>query len=593
MPCLYLFEALPRRSTRILAFSMKSLQSLFSCLLIILSLFCFRIYYSDFGPAKRHLNITCWDAFGYYSYLPEIFIYDDLKSWNWAKEIDQKYAVTGGDGLPVQQLENGNKVCKYLGGVALIQSPFFATAHLIAAATNQPADGFSPIYEYCLAFGAILWLGLGIFVLRKTLLRFFSDRVTAITLLALCLGSNLIQYAAIDNGLSHVWIFPLYAFLVEATIRWHNKPKRRSAFLIGWIIGLATICRPTEAVALFIPLFWCMQSREAAKKWALVKMHRPYLLFAFLGGVIGILPQLIYWKIVTGTFVYDVGSKWFFLNPWFRVLVGWEKGWFIYTPITIFFVLGMLFMKGRPFQKSVLAFCAVTIWIVIAWEDWHYGASFSTRALVQSYPVFALPLAALVNRVEEKKWKILFYALCVYLIAVNIFQHVQYISGIIHYDDMNRKYYSHIYLNAHPDALDMSLLDTDEFIDDENGYQHHSFIEKGPIAVKFSAGENVVLADTVLSKNSSSKEQWIKTELQLDAPNSLWKSYLNVELKSADSTIERSIRLYNPVGEKTGAYAFYMRVPEGFSNVELKVMIKSDFAFEGVARKVTVVWLEK
>jgi hypothetical protein len=78
---------------------------------------------------------------------------------------------------------------------------------------------------------------------------------------------------------------------------------------------------------------------------------------------------LLYWKYASGHFIFDVGSKWYFLNPWFRVLFGFEKGWFVYTPITIFFVAGWWFMRNQPFKRSVVVFCTLNLWIIMAWSD--------------------------------------------------------------------------------------------------------------------------------------------------------------------------------------------------------------------------------
>ncbi len=128
-------------------------------------------------------------------------------------------------------------------------------------------------------------------------------------------------------------------------------------------------------------------------------------------------------------------------------------------------------MKGKPFRKAALIFCLLNIWIIIAWDDWQYGGSYSTRALVQSYPVFALPLASLIDRINQLKWRYLFYPVAIYLLGVNIFQTTQYNQEILHYHDMNRHYYGRIYLNAHPTPADMSLLDTKEFLYDESGYK--------------------------------------------------------------------------------------------------------------------------
>jgi hypothetical protein len=97
-----------------------------------------------------------------------------------------------------------------------------------------------------------------------------------------------------------------------------------------------------------------------------------------------------------------MGSKWYFLFPFFRVLFGFENGWFVYTPITILFVLGFFFIKEYPFRKAVIAFCLLNIWIIISWSDWKYRGTYSTRALVQSYPVFAFPLTAIITKILSK-----------------------------------------------------------------------------------------------------------------------------------------------------------------------------------------------
>src|SRR5205823_3004756 len=137
----------------------------------------------------------------------------------------------------------------------------------------------------------------------------------AVTLIMVCLATNFLQYAAVDNAQSHVYIFLLYVLVLFITLKWHQQPKVSWALLTGYLIGLATMSRPTEAIMLFIPLFWNTQTKEAAKeKWQLVKQNKLHILLAATGGFLGILPQIIYWKYVTGSFLYDVGSKWVFLN---------------------------------------------------------------------------------------------------------------------------------------------------------------------------------------------------------------------------------------------------------------------------------------
>jgi len=273
------------------------------------------------------------------------------------------------------------------------------------------------------------------------------------------LATNAIQYISVDNAQTHGYLFALYVLVLWATIQWHDRPRWTWAAVLGGTIGLATFCRPTEAVMLFLPLLWNTHTSEAAKaKWAAFRAHRTHIVVAVLAAFVAFLPQLIYWKIVTGSWVYDVGSKWDFINPHWRVLVGGEKGWFIYTPITLFFVAGLFYMKGQPWRKSVLTYFLLNTWIIIAWSDWHYGGTYSTRALVQSYPVLALPFAALVERLLNTRWKWPAMALFAYLLCVNFFQIKQYNNTVIHYDRMNFAAYRAVYLDADPTAEDRALL---------------------------------------------------------------------------------------------------------------------------------------
>ncbi|MES2704440.1 MAG: hypothetical protein V4649_17510 [Bacteroidota bacterium] len=571
---------------------MKNLFSLFACVLIALVMVQYRVSNSDMG-GKPPLKITVWDAFGYYMYLPATLIYDDYKQLKWLDTIDKRYAVTGGNGWQAERLEHSNYVFKYLGGVALMQIPFFVAGHLVAKQLNYPQDGFSPPYQYALGFGAMLYCLLGLLVLRRVLLYYFPDKVVGVTLLLVALATNMMQYTAIDNGQSHVYIFLLYALVLYATIRWHQRPSAGWALLIGYIIGLATMSRPTEAIMLFIPLLWNTHTTGDAKaKWAMVRAGGVSIAAAAIGGVLGILPQLLYWKSATGSFLYDVGSKWDFLNPHFRVLFGWEKGWFIYTPVTLLFIAGMFLMKGAPYRKSVLWFCLLNIYIIIAWHDWRYGGSYSTRALVQSYPVFALPLAALVEKVERSKWRVAFYALGLYLVGVNLFQLVQYNETILHYNDMNRRYYGRIYLNAHPSPVDMSVLDSAEVLKDVA--RHSATLVAGYDSsrrVSFPANGELVVGEAHLPAGYA----WLKIEAVIKAPGHLWLSYLNATVSNAAEHINSRVRLFSPISVDSAAnkYAFFMELPAQFRGGDLRVYLTSPGDFVGDVQQLRVKHLIK
>jgi hypothetical protein len=580
---------------------MKKRYSLFVCCLVSIILLTERLNYSNLRSEKP-LVVTTWDALGYYMYLPAVFIYNDVKELKWFPEIDKKYNVSGGWVYQANKCKNGNYVFKYLGGVSIMQFPFFLLGHGIAKIGHYEQDGFSPPYQYSIAFAVVFYCMLAIFLLRKILLLYFSDLITAITLLLLLLASNFIQYVSVDGAMSHGYIFGLYVLILYVTIKWHQQPKVLWALLGGSIIGLATISRPTEAIMIFIPLLWNTYTKESSKiKWDLVKNNKKQFVYFLLFGFIAVLPQLVYWKITTGTFVFDVGSKWEFLTPHFQVLFGWEKGWFIYTPVAVLFIAGLFFIKQFPFRKSVITFCLLNIYIIIAWHDWRYGASYSCRALVQSYPVFAFPLAALIEKINFQKWRSLFYITGLYLIAVNLFQIKQYNTTVLHYDDMNRKYYGSIYLNADPTPLDMSLLDTDERLYDENNYQKniianidsllHSQIGPDSTAVLFQTNINNK------SENETQPEDWIKVETAIQVDKGLSGSYINSELQVGDSIKHTKIRLLNGITQpgQVNNYVFYMRVPSFFKQNSFKIYFSSNEweEFEAEIKSLKITCLQK
>ena len=519
----------------------------------------------DFSKLDRYI-ITNYDGLGYYMYLPAIFIYNDITEFEWIDEIDDKYNVVGNDWMfQISKHDNGNYVTKYLGGVAIMQLPFFLAAHGYASLTDYPADGFSVPYQIALSFGLLVYFILILLLLRRILLRYYNDEVTAVTLVLLFLASNAIEYIAIEAGHSHGYIAVMYSLIVWLSIKWHQRPSAKIALSIGVVIGLSTIMRPTELIIFLIPLLWNTHTKKASKeKWALVQKHKNHIALVCIGALLGALPQISYWLYVIDSPIHTIGSKWYFLNPYFRVLFGWEKGWFIYTPVTVFFVLGLFFMKGRPFQKSVIWFCLLNIWIVISWSVWRYGGSYSTRALVQSYPIFALGLAGIVTWVLNTKLKGLFYLLAIYLTAVNLFQIWQYRQGILRHDEMNRAYYQSVYLNANPTALDMSMLDGGKRInfDVDSVSYYDNVVPKEPVE------SGIVFYESKIT------DEWLDVTMNLKNIKGFWRGYIVITMKDDQGNevgVEK-FRMFNHLtkSNRINLYHMQLKMPKDVDRIEVK-----------------------
>jgi hypothetical protein len=202
-----------------------------------------------------------WDVSGYYFYLPALFIYKDLTKVEFRDSVVQKYQMSGG-AYQAYDHESGNRVMKYSAGMALQYLPFFAIAHSVATFSGYPADGFSLPYQMAISFGSLLMAFLGLFYLRKSLLRYFSDTTTALTLVLIVAATNYLNYSAIDNAMTHNWLFTLYALLIWQSIRFYERPTSWRACCIGATVGLMALTRPTEIIAVLIPLLWGLEGSK-------------------------------------------------------------------------------------------------------------------------------------------------------------------------------------------------------------------------------------------------------------------------------------------------------------------------------------------
>ncbi len=425
------------------------------------------LYYPKWN--KDHTEATLsWDVSGYYFYLPAIFIYKDLKKVAFRDSIHEKYQPAD---TPYQAFQHpsGNYVMKYSCGLALQYLPFFLVAHALAPLLGYPADGFSRPYQVAISLGSLLVALLGLWLLRRNLLAYASDAATAITLLLIVLGTNYLDYAAINSAMTHNYLFTLYAGLVALTMSWYKSPTLLKAAGIGLIIGLAALTRPTEILAALIPLLWGLSTwSELRQRWAFWQKHSAHLFLAIVVcGLIGSL-QLIYWKAITGQWlVYsyeDQGFSW--LSPHIdQGVFSFRAGWLVYTPMMGFAVLGFvpLHQQQRSIFWAVLVFFALFLYVTFAWDIWWYGGSLGQRAMVQSYAVLAFPLAAFVAFfMGQPAWRYLTAAVCVFFIYYNLWlTHQAHKGGMLEPGFMTRAYFWRIFLRYDLPPETRKLLDTD------------------------------------------------------------------------------------------------------------------------------------
>ena len=422
------------------------------------------IFYPKWEKSNTEATLS-WDASGYYMYLPAFFIYNDAKSLHFKDGILEKYKPTPDFQQGYLDPKSGNYVFKYSSGQALTMSPFFFLGHLWAKNSSiYPPDGFSYPYQICIGIGMLLYAFLGLFFLRKVLLHFYKDSTVALVLIAYVVGSNYLNYGAIDQALTHNTLFTIYTLVIYATIQFYTSPTLLKAATIGLLTGLATLIRPTDIVSILIPLCWNISSiRDITDRWRFVVKHFKIILIAPVAFIVVASLQLIYWKYATGSWlVYSYQNQGFsWLHPHIKAYTfSYRCGWLLYCPMMILPFVGIMpYLWARKNLLAILGVFALNFYIVTAWDIWDYGGT-AGRAMIQSYPVLAFPLATLIESINNKTYlRLIFYPIFTLFIYLNIWWLYNVHGGKVQVNEISKAYYWSVVGRWSADEFDTKLLD--------------------------------------------------------------------------------------------------------------------------------------
>ncbi len=443
-----------------------------------------------------------WDIFGYYLYLPFTFIYQDLGLRNFAivQDIIDQYQNTSSFYQALPQA-GGYYVMKYPMGMALMYLPWFAIGHVWAMFSDYAADGFSYPYQAALYYGSFVYTALGLVYLRKSLRSFFKPITVAIVLISIVFGTNYMVHTVWHGQglMSHNYLFFTFSLILWLTIRWHRKPAFLTALGLGASIGISALSRPTEILVLMVPVFWQVTDKETLlQKIRLFWERRHDLIGAALTVALFGAMQLLYYKVFTGKFLYNsyggnAGEGLDLDNPYlWQVLFSFRKGWLLYTPLMGLALLGFvsLYRKMKPVFYALFLFFLVSFYVIASWSCWWYADCFSQRAVIPMYVMLSVPLAALIETVlRQKTWKkLLFFLLLVVLIAFNLFQSWQFLSGIIHTSRMTKAAYEAVFLKTKPVQNMQDLLTFDYNQSPERVYQQYTFETLNTYQLSFNDG---------------------------------------------------------------------------------------------------------
>ncbi|MBK6881389.1 MAG: hypothetical protein IPH05_00300 [Flavobacteriales bacterium] len=386
------------------------------------------------------------DARGYYGYLQATFLRHDLghEAFN---HTYVKYTPTG-------------TLNKYFCGTSLMMMPWFGIGHALAIQDPDAVqDGTSSYEQKAIGVGAWLYLLLGLLALRALLLGLgVREPVVAWTLVALGIGTPLLQYAAMQPGWSHIFSFCVVSGFLWAVQRLGRNITWGAALLAALCLGLVVLIRPVNAMILLaVPI---VLGRDT---WAVLGrlIQRPKVLFGSALVcllVVGIQPLL--WYVQTGNWVeYGYQGEGFHWDrpEVIKVLFGFRRGLFLWTPLMLLVALGAVLVWRIDRMRSAwtIGYWVVSTYIISSWWIWYYGGGYASRVHIDHYPVLVIPMALMLHRWKNPWWFLarMFMVCC---IALNLAQLWQYHHGFLHAESMDREKYSYSFLRfdeAHRDRL--------------------------------------------------------------------------------------------------------------------------------------------
>lgn len=397
------------------------------------------------NPSGGNNSVIAWDVISYYAYLPATFIEKDYKFRfmdSTTNDYSRKYWP--------EKISNGNRVIKTSMGLSIMYSPFFFIAHSLSNSLGYEADGFTTPYAFALIFSSIIYTILGLILLRKILLKYFNDLIVTFTLLIICLATNLYWYVVVEGPVSHSYSFALFSTFMYLNEKWHEKQSWKNSILLGLVLGLISLVRPTNCIIIIIFLLYNVYSKSSFidKITLFIKNYKKILIFALFTFIVWI-PQLLYWKSVTGSWLYYSYGEYenfYFTNPKiFEVLFSFRKGWLIYTPVMIFSIIGigMLWKMNKKYFFPILIFLIINIYIISSWWSWWYGGGFGMRPMIESYALLAIPLACFFKWISQKKSyvKVPTIAIVTLFTFYTAFNTIQYYYGAIHWASMTKEAY--------------------------------------------------------------------------------------------------------------------------------------------------------
>ena len=371
------------------------------------------------APGGRRIDrIEGMDAVVYFDVAHSLVFDRDLDLTNELRHV----APVANSWTSVQPA-TGRPGSPYAIGYSLLTTPFLVLGTGMDALAGRPTDGYASAARTAYTLANVLFTGVGLLLLYDFLTqaaRLFSPgaprRVTAgdrharpgtvsdtaisAWVVAIMLVATPVAYYAY-GGMAHAATFLLGSAFLAAWVRAYDSTSVPRWAIAGLLGGVLSITRWQDIFFVGTPLLVDLGSvrdwTAPARRGAWLKSRTVYSVAAAACWI----PQLLEWKSIYGHYLtVPQGGGFLEFPPRFvpQVLFSSQHGWFLWTPIALLGVAGLVAGLRRLPQLFapwlVVIACEVLLMGAMP-TNWSGTDSFGQRSLTSLVPLLALGTANL------------------------------------------------------------------------------------------------------------------------------------------------------------------------------------------------------
>src|SRR4030043_984434 len=255
----------------------------------------------------------------------------------------------------------------YPPGVSLFWIPLYQNADALTRIIGANNQGYGFIYQLSVALTNIFLGVFGLYLIYRLLTKYFSEKVSLLTVIFLYGATNLLFYISVEPINSHAVSFFISSLFVFYFLKVEVKKEKDYYMALGFLGGIAGLVRTQDLLILILPAIQILYNYKKDFK-ALIT---GYLQLA-IGTFAGFLPQILLWKYFFNTFWFSpyLNTGFNLLKPQvLHVLFNTQNGLFTLTPIIAVSFIGLFFIKKQfhsLFFYSLIYFL-IQLYLTSAW----------------------------------------------------------------------------------------------------------------------------------------------------------------------------------------------------------------------------------